>query len=204
MIVDNVQYVKRGPFGWINRNRIRTHDGTMWLTVPVFSKGKFYQKINEVEIDNSARWTEKHWKSIERNYSKAPFFNDYARELQAIYRQKWQMLNELNTHVIKALIKIVGIEIKTYTTSELCIEGKATDLIINMCNKVKADTYLSGIHGEDYLEKEKFTENGIKLIFQSFEHPNYEQCQPGEFIQNLSMIDFLFNVGPKAKEILCK
>src|SRR3989338_6081487 len=75
VIVDNVQFVKRGPFGWIHRNKIRTQSGWDWLTVPVITKGKFSQKINETIIDNKMPWRRKHWKTIEFNYRKAPHFD---------------------------------------------------------------------------------------------------------------------------------
>lgn len=203
MIVDNVQFVKRGPFGWINRNRIRTQEGWMWLTVPVLTKGKFFQKINEVEIDNSVPWAKKHWRSIERNYAKAPFFKEYAGHFESIYKIEWDFLNKLSAEIIKTILQIMGIAKPTCTSSELGVQGTATELVINMCKAVKADTYLSGIHGRDYLQQEEFGRNGIKLIFQEFEHPIYTQCQPGEFIPDLSVMDLIFNVGPRSKEVLC-
>jgi hypothetical protein len=83
------------------------------------------------------------------------------------------------------------------------VSGRATELVINMCKAVGADTYLSGIHGMDYLEQDEFAKNGIKLIFQDFKHPAYSQCQPGEFVPNLSVIDMIFNEGPRARELLC-
>ena len=59
VILDDVEFSKDS---FINRNKIRTSEGWMWLTIPV--KMKLGEKINEVIVDNSKRWYEKHKKSI--------------------------------------------------------------------------------------------------------------------------------------------
>ena len=41
---------------------------------------------------------------------------------------------------------------------------------------------------------------GIKLLYYDFEHPVYKQLW-GDFIPNLSVIDFLFNCGKSAFSI---
>lgn len=202
VIVDNTQFVKRGPFGWIHRNRIRTRDGWMWLTVPVLTKGKFTQKINETLIDARLPWRRKHWKSIEINYAHAPFFGRYKDALRDVYERKWDYVAELNTELIRRLMDLLEIRKELRIASKEGIEGKSTDLVIDMCRKMGADSYLSGIHGRDYLEREKFGAAGIRLVFQKFDHPKYPQCQPGEFVPNLSIIDLIFNRGPESRDIL--
>jgi hypothetical protein len=84
--------------------------------------------------------------------------------------------------------------------------GHKTDLIVELCKKFKADTYLSGsglmLEGkEHYIEKEKLEKNNIKLVFSEFKHPIYPQrFKP--FLEKMSAIDLLFNCGPKSLEIL--
>lgn len=202
VIVDNTQFVKRGPFGWIHRNKIRTRDGWMWLTVPVLTKGKFTQKINETLIDNKLPWQRKHWKSIEIHYAHAPFFARYKDPLREVYERKWENLAELNTELIRRLMDLLEIRKPVRIASTEGIEGKATDLVLDMCRKMGADGYLSGVHGQDYLEQEKFGHVGVNLVFQKFDHPQYPQCQPGEFVPNLSIIDLIFNCGPESRDIL--
>jgi len=70
---------------------------------------------------------------------------------------------------------------------------------------MKADAYLSGTGGKDYLDEEKFPPAGIKLIYQDFQHPVYHQQfmrSADDFIPYLSAVDLLFNEGAGAKEIL--
>jgi hypothetical protein len=66
VIFDSVQYVKRH---WHNRNRIKTANGVEWLTIPVVSKGRFEQPIDEVAIEKP--WAEKHWRALELAYKHA-------------------------------------------------------------------------------------------------------------------------------------
>jgi len=202
VIVDNVQFVKRGPFGWIHRNKIRTPQGWDWLTIPTLTSGRYTQTIKEAKIDNSIPWRRKHWRSIEWNYNKAPFFKEYADKLKAVYDMEWESISGLNIHFIKILLDILDIKIPIHIASELDIEGRATNLVINICKKLEATTYISGIHGKDYLEESRFKENNIELIYQEFKHPEYKQCQEGTFIPNLSVIDVLFNCGHKGLGII--
>ena len=69
--LDDVQFTARD---WRNRNRIKTSQGTRWLTVPVGEK--ISRLIHNVPI-NDKHWSRKHWATIKQNYSKAPYFKKY-------------------------------------------------------------------------------------------------------------------------------
>ena len=71
IFLDHVQFNKRS---WQQRNSIKTPNGNIFLTVPVHTKGKFHQKINEVKIDNSKNYIDSHLKSIYQNYNKSKHF----------------------------------------------------------------------------------------------------------------------------------
>ena len=60
---DRVQYL---PKDWNNRNRIKTANGPVWLSVPVLKKGHRDKALNEIEIDNRSPWRRKHWRTLER------------------------------------------------------------------------------------------------------------------------------------------
>jgi len=201
VIVDTVQYVKRGPFGWINRNKIRTPEGWIWLTVPVLSKGKYTQNIIDTMIDNAKPWEHKHWRSINLSYQKAPYFNLYKDFFQKLYETKWGKLADLNEAVIRYIISALGIKVEITKTSLIKAEGNGTDLIIDMCKKLGADTYVHGKHGKDYIDPSKFADNNIKCIYQEFNHPVYHQVYE-PFIPEMSIIDLLFNHGPESLRIL--
>ena len=75
IIFDSVQFSKRS---WQQRNQINTANGPAWLTVPVLSKGKRGQLINEVKIDTTSNFHKSHILLIENNYSRAPYFLEYS------------------------------------------------------------------------------------------------------------------------------
>lgn len=202
VLLDNVQYK---PREYQNRNKIRTKLGWMWLTMPVISKGLGRQKISQVKIDNNSPWQKKHWESLKRSYNRAPFFKEYYGFFENTYSTPWEKLIDLNAHIIKYLLKELKIETPLYYESEIGTLALATERIIELCKKLKANTYLSGIGGKDYLEEEKFSKAGIKLVYQNFSHPHYRQQYAGKdnpFIPYMSTLDLLFNEGISSIDIL--
>lgn len=198
VFLDNVQYKKRE---YQNRNRIRTKSGDIWLTVPVMKEAESYPKISSVRVDNSQAWQKKHWRTISLNYSRAPYFKKYSAYFEEIYKKEWKMLADLNMQIVKYMAQSLGIDRPLYLESQLNISTKNTMRIIDICKALKADTYLSGIGGKEYLEEKQFDSNGIRLVYQDFVHPQYEQCfKP--FIPYMSIIDLLFNCGDESLKIL--
>lgn len=202
VVVDTVQFVKRGPFGWIHRNKIRTADGWQWLSVPVLSKGKFDQRICDTAINNAEPWRRKHWRAIEFNYRKAPHFAACAERLKAVYDREWTNLRDLNVELLRLCLDLLGLRTRVVVAGEAGIIGESTDLVVNLCRGVGADAYLSGVHGREYLDAAKVAAAGIRLEFQDYAHPTYPQCHPGPFVPNLSVIDLLMNVGPQSLKVL--
>jgi len=198
VILDNVQFRKNY---FQNRNRIRTQQGWTWLTVPVLAKGKLGQLIQDTQINNAVNWQSKVWKSIFYAYNKAPFFDQHSSFLKQVYDKPWTHLADLNEEIIRYISHGLGIQVKIIRASTLSSTGKGTDLLLEICHKLEADTYLSGISGKDYLEETKFAEQGIKVIYQEFYHPIYKQLYE-PFIPGMSIIDLLFNHGGKSLDIL--
>jgi hypothetical protein len=196
---DNVSYSKRD---WSSRNKIRNEKSWLWLTVPVLTKDKKSQLFTEVKIDNTQEWARKHWSKISLNYSKAPFFSLYENFFRDVYNTEWNYLSELDEYITKYLMKILGIKTKFVKAStSLHLEGKKSSLVLDMCKKMNASTIIFGGEGKNFAQVEDFELAGIKPIFQEYEHPVYPQIH-GEFISHMSIIDLLFNCGPKSLNIL--
>ena len=81
IFLDDIQYKKRS---WQQRNRIIefSKNDYLWLTVPVKSKGKYYQKFKDVEIDLEDKNYNKISKTIKFNYQSSPYFNDFFLSLK--------------------------------------------------------------------------------------------------------------------------
>lgn len=200
VLLDTVPYSKGG---FQNRNRIRTGQGSMWLTVPVRTGGKFGQPIREVKINNrtSPRWREKAWRSIEQHYGKTPFFATYADPFADVYRREWNFLSDLNTAIITAMVEAMGIATRLCRASSLDPQGVRSDLLVDICRKLGARTYLSGISGRSYLDEKPFQSAAIEVLYQEFRHPIYSQLwEP--FAPAMSAIDLLFNCGAQSLNIL--
>ena len=200
-LVDSIQFNKK----WFqNRNKIRTNVGEVLLTVPVKTSGKYYQKISEVEIDNSIPWRRKHWKTMALAYQKAPYFKTYAPFFEDVYRREWTMLVDLNEFILRGLLGFFDIQKEIVRSSNFNPEGGKTDLLIDICKKTGANGYLSGTgKAHSYVVEEKFKEAGLLHKFQIFEHPTYPQIHGG-FVGHMAAIDLLFNCGPESGEIIKK
>ncbi len=200
--LDQVQYKERE---YQNRNRIRTKEGWMWLTVPVKSTGLGRQHISEVKVDNSADWAKKHLASLENCYARAPFFKEHRQFLEQVYTTYWEKLVDLNIKLAGYLLEQFKITTPVSYESNIGTTASSTERIIELCLKLKADTYLSGIGGKDYLEEEKFKQAGISLQYQQFNHPRYRQVYAAasdDFLPNMAALDLLLNEGEHSQSIL--
>jgi len=183
------------PKSWHSRNFIRGPNGPVMLTVPVV-KGR---SINDTVPSPDSHWRNKHLKAIEHAYSKRPYFNHYWLTLKALINFPAANLSDFNIAIIHQIMDWLGITTETYRSEDFNITGHKTEMLVNMCKAMGADHYLSS-PGEQYVDKELFSANGLKHSFQQFEHPLY--AQGAKFMPNLSVIDLLFNVGPDAGAIV--
>lgn len=200
--LDCVQYKERE---FQNRNKIRTDRGWMWLTVPVVTEGKGRQIISDVLIDQTDDWRQRHWKSLVSWYHAAPYGAAHLPFFEDTYKREWVKLVDINVHITSYLLEIFAIPTTIVFESSLQVTSTRTDRIIDICSKLKADTYLSGSGGKEYLEEEKFSAQGITLSYQEYKHPVYKQrftASENEFISYMSVLDLVFNEGAKSRDIL--
>lgn len=201
VLLDDVQFRKRS---WQQRNRIKTPNGPIWLTVPVFSKGVQTSgtTIAEIEISDPKFW-EKHAKTIKINYSKAEFLREYFDDLVNILSSNTKRLVELNVAIIEYLKDLLSIKTKLIMSSELNVKGKRSEKLAGICEKLGGNIYISPIGSAGYIleEIEHFRSRNIDVFFHNYEHPVYKQLH-GDFIPYMSVIDLIFNEGKKSMEII--
>lgn len=191
---DDVQFTTRD---WRNRNKIKTPNGTLWLTIPV---GRQTDKlVCKVQIPESS-WQRRHWKTIETFYGKAPHFKRYRDFFQYIYLEReWSNLSQLNQFLIKKIsADFLGINTEFRDSREFCAKGLKLDRLIDLLQKMGADMYISGPKGKNYMDKKKFEEAGIRITHKDYSgYPEYRQFYP-PFAHGVSILDLLFHVGPDA------
>lgn len=194
IVYDEVQYTKND---WRNRNKIKTKNGLLWLTIPVRRK-HLDQKICETKALNS-RWRVKHWKSLYQWYSKSKFFKEYRSIFENLYLSSSENnLSKINIEFIKAINTILGIKTKIRTSCHYKLGNGKTARLINICRQAGATEYITGPSARNYLDVQQFKENNIKLRFISYQgyKPYRQQYLP--FEHGVSMVDLIFNTGPSA------
>ncbi len=202
IVLDHVQFEKNS---FTNRNKIKNSNGECWLTVPVKTKGKFGDvSINSLEINNDINWRGKHWRTLSQNYSKAPFFEEHKDFFEILYQKKWNVLSDLCKEVFIYLLKALNINTSIQYSSSMEPRGVKNDLVLELCQKAKADIYISGPLGRDYINEVLFENQNIKLVYQDYKHPVYEQCYESEFAPYMAVLDLLFNHGPDSLAVLMK
>lgn len=199
VVFDSAQYVKRH---WHNRNRIKTADGAQWLTIPVIAKGKFEQPINEVEIEKP--WADKHWRSLELAYRKAPFFEAFAPTVKVWYEQaeKRSLLTDVNAIFLHGLAGLLGLKTRIVSDKTYPAQGAKTERLLAITRAAGADRYLSGPSARAYFDESMFASAGVATEWMSYAgYPEYPQIH-GAFEHAVTTLDLLFNTGPEAPRFL--
>ncbi len=171
------------------------------MTVPVIVKNKRLQKINEVQIDQSRNYISKHLSTIKFSYSKSPFFNHYYDDIKKIYNLDFKYLIDLNMRFIKLFITLLNLNSKISFSSDLAITKKKEFLIESICIKKKCSNYISTIGSKNYLNK--LQNNNVKINYFDFKNQKYFQIG-SNFIEQLSIMDLLFNLGPDSLKYIRK
>jgi hypothetical protein len=199
VVYDDVNYIKGG---WINRNFILANGNKTLLTLQL-KKASPNKLINEIEIGDNFN---KKLKTISQAYSKAPFFDSIFPIIESLFMSSESNLAFFLFESIKKISEYLEIKTSILLSSSLQKDDSLSgqDKIVNICQKLEADTYVNAIGGQDLYSKNIFLENNIKLDFlksNSIEYPQFNN----EFIANLSMIDVLmFNSPSQIKEYLSR
>ena len=199
ILFDDMQYTKRD---WRNRNRIKTQNGLMWLTIPVEVKGKYFQKVGQTVISDP-EWNREHWKSISHSYAKANYFHAYKDLFEELYLgSSERLLSQTNYRFITEICRALGVRTKiSWSMDYRLVEGK-TERLVDLCEQTGATEYVSGPAAKAYLEEKLFSEAGIELSYMDYSgYPEYEQLFP-PFEHSVSIIDLIFNTGPNASSYM--
>jgi hypothetical protein len=198
VLLDCVQYTRRD---WRNRNRIKTPRGFVWLTIPVEVKGRYHQAVDETLVAEPS-WAERHWKSIEVNYSRAAAFAQEGPWLAERLKEAggFKRLSEVNAHLLEAIARRIGIATRIEPSDallprEALVAMEPTQRLLELCRAVGARRYLSGPAAEAYLDTGVFDQAGIEVVWMDYAgYPDYPQCWGG-FEGTVSIIDLLLNFG---------
>ena len=194
ILYDDRQYTRRD---WRNRNKIKTPQGSQWLTIPVEVKGRYDQRIDEVRISDP-EWAERHWKTLSHTYGAAPFFDAYRETLEALYSSAELQLSLVNRAFLEGLCGVLGIQTPLSWSTDYRAEGAKTERLVSLCLAAGATTYLSGPNARDYLEENLFDAAGVAVEYMDYGgYPEYSQLYP-PFDHAVTVVDLILNTGPDA------
>ncbi|MEY4085518.1 MAG: hypothetical protein RL074_1305 [Bacteroidota bacterium] len=163
-----------------NRNRtyIYSPNGIQLLNIPVKHSKTAHQKTKDIQIENDFDWQKQHFKSLEAAYRSSPFFEYFEDDLLPIFEKKHQFLMDLNLEVFDLITRCLRMKIEYSTTTEYFHEINSNEIT-------------------DF----RFLANGKKDASQ-FE--SYTQVFDDKFgfINNLSVLDLVFNEGKFALDYL--
>ncbi|MBS0286826.1 MAG: WbqC family protein [Proteobacteria bacterium] len=194
VFLDDAQFQKGS---WHNRNRLLINQAAAWITVPVM-RAFLGQPICDAKIDDSKAWRKQHVQTIRQNYSHHPFFASLEQIISIIEDSNIKILSDLNIRLITEICNVINLKYHFIRSSELQVEGRRSDKIKNICEKLNCAEYLSPLGAKEYLEEDQFTQlSDIKLSINSYDSVPYAQRKSAQFESYLSIVDVLANLGPK-------
>ena len=192
IFLDDAQFSKNS---WHNRNQILSNNEKKWITIPL-KKSPINTSINSKRTDNSKEWKSKIINNVNQNYSKCDFYNNLLDLLDYFNNIEDNRLSEINIKIIKFICDRLNIQTEFILASKLKIEAPRTEKIIKILNTLNATKYLSPIGSKDYLLNDDFkNKTKIDLEFSDFTCKPYWQKTSKEFVDYLSIIDLIGNVG---------
>lgn len=202
IFLDNVQYNRRS---WQNRVHIRDinkQDQKKYISLSIKNNSQslilnntffYFESIEKIE------------RIIFQNYKDYKFFksiNKYLLEL--INKNRDQNLANFNINIIKSICEYLEINLNYELSSKFDIKSKKEYLILELLKSSNSNIYLANRGSLNYANEEFFKNKGIKFYTHNFIHPHYEQISNKKlnFLENLSIIDLLFNLDKKSQNVV--
>lgn len=162
-----------------NRCNILSANGVLSLTVPVNYSQKNRQLYRDVKIANGTNWQSLHFKSLNSAYLMSPFFEYYIDDFHLIFEKQWQFLLDLNLYTYELICKCLDLK-KDFELSHEFIKTPIDQMDLRYLASKKANT--------------------------PFQLKEYQQVfsEKHDFVQDLSILDLLFNEGPNTENLILK
>ena len=199
VFLDDVQYT---PRDWRNRNLIKTKNGLEWISIGVSLPIGRSSLINKVEI-NDSNWANRHLSSIRHSYRQSREFTKYFPIVEDWLQSKMheKYLCKLNIEITMEIANLLGINTKFLIASEISMPNDKNLRLLEICQILNANTYVSGPAAKTYLKVEEFNAKNITVEFFPYKSKEYEQLF-GKFEPGVTVIDAILNLGEKAGNLL--
>ncbi|RKS02170.1 WbqC family protein [Flavobacterium sp. 102] len=163
-----------------NRNRmyIYSPNGIQLLNIPIKHSKEAHQKTKDIKLETAFDWQKQHFKSLDAAYRSSPFFEYFEDDIRPIFEKKHEFLMDLNLETMSIVSKCLGLEFDYNETTEYFHE---------VTDKVDLRHLVNG--KKDNSQFEPFTQ-----VF----------GEKHGYLNNLSILDLLFNEGRYALDYLKK
>jgi hypothetical protein len=163
-----------------NRNRmyIYSPNGIQLLNIPIKHSKEAHQKTKDVKLETAFDWQKQHFKSLDAAYRSSPFFEYFEDDILPIFQKKHTFLMDLNLETMSVVSKCLGLEFDYNETTEYFHEVTDKTDLRNLVNGKK-----------DHSQFDPFTQ-----VF----------GEKHGYLNNLSILDLLFNEGRYALDYLKK
>lgn len=157
-----------------NRCYIQGANGKLRLAIPIEHDGKRLMK--DIKVSDESNWQKEHYKSLTSAYKSSPYFEYYEDDLIPIFESKDKFLVDLNSKTIEFISQKLKLNLKIDLTHSYS-ETEEIDFRNRFNAKKEPD-------------------------LKSF--PTYTQVfsERFSFMPDLSILDLLFNKGPKSVDYL--
>ncbi len=161
-----------------NRNRmyIYSPNGIQLLNIPVKHTREAHQKTRDIKLETAFDWQKQHFKSLEAAYRSSPFFEYFEDAIMPVFEKKYTFLMDLNLETIEIASKCLRMPFSYEKTTEYFKENLELNDFRHFANGKK-----------DTSDFEPYT--------QVFEEKH-------GYLNNLSILDLLFNEGRYALDYL--
>lgn len=153
-----------------NRCLISTANGVQQLVVPVVRESK--TPIKDIKISYAEDWQKVHWRALTSAYKSSPYFEFYEDYFKPFYETKYDTLFKFNIELIQLIFSKIDLEIDI-NLSKSYVESSDQDF-------------------RQSFSKKEYTLHQNKTYYQVFD-------DRFDFLNNLSIYDLLFNLGPETK-----
>jgi len=184
---------------WRNRNRIQTQRGVKWLTVPIYHDSAA-ARICDVRICYQYDWMARHCGQLIAAYRHGRYFGAYFPKFREIIHRRYERLSVLNEALIRWIVAELRIDTTITPVANLCHPPAPRDARpIEILKRLGATAYLTGPNTLSYTNCCAYRAHGISLRVKDYTYASYRPLGE-DFIEDLSILDLLFSLGPTAHQ----
>lgn len=192
VFLDDAQYQKSS---WHNRNRVPVNDVPQWLTVPIQHQA-LSQSILDTVVNPQPVWRQKMLRQLTQLYARHPYRSELECFTALIADTAFTSLAELNIALITMVAGKLRLSCNMCRSSTMNSTGVRTERVLAILKEVGATAYLSPQGARDYLTEDGFClQNEFTLSYQEFTAKAYPQMKSSQFIEKLSIVDVVMNIG---------